>query len=109
MMRLIRLVLFLVLVGATLQTSGQNTPGAGISSHQGDFACPVYHGGSFAIAGASYYKLGKQIRHTWWIGWVLRSDQRKSMSFSGRTVTVKIRQRTPYNSWFTAASRKCKA
>ncbi len=107
MIYLTRLVLSLMFLGASLQISAQNASDVGVRTHQDNFARPVYHGSSFAIAGATYNKVGKQIQHTWWINWGLRSDQRKSKSFSGRKVTVKIRQQTPYNTWFTAASKTC--
>ena len=107
MKQLIRKAWTLVLLVAISATFAQGSSGSVVRSHQDVFDCSVYHGNSFAIAGAAYNKVDRTIVSTWWINWSLLSNQRKSKSFSGRNVTVKIRQRTPYNTWFTAASNTC--
>lgn len=107
MNQLIRMTWALALILATFATHGQGSSDRVVYSHQDVFDCSVYHGTSYAIAGAAYNKADGQIVSTWWINWRLRSNQRKSKSFSGNNVTVKIKQRTPYNTWFTAASKTC--
>lgn len=106
-MRLINLVV--LLAGILLLTLATQASGSAVPKHASYEAahCDLDHGSSKAYAGYAFHTGTGTISSSWWNRRELGEGQKASKSVSGDTITVKIRQKTPYNTWVTAASKSC--
>lgn len=106
-MRLINLVVLITgLLFLALATQASNTV---VQMHPEYEAahCDLDHGSSKAYAGYVFHTATGTIVNSWWNKRELGEGQRATKSVSGDTITVKIRQRTPYGTYVTAASKSC--
>lgn len=69
--------------------------------------CDLDHDGGKAYAGYVFHTATGAIVHSWWNKRELGDGQRAAKSVSGDTITVKIRVRTPYHTYVTAANKSC--
>ncbi len=107
MKRIVRIGLALLLLAAVSTVWGRGESAIVPLSHQDQFDCSVYYQDNYAIAAASYNIADGNVVHTWWIGDRLTHGRSKTKSYSGSKITVKIRVRTPYNTYLTLASETC--
>lgn len=96
-------LLLLVLVSQTSATETQTARHADYEAAH----CDLDHGSSKAYAGYSFHTATGTIVSSWWNRRELGEGQKATKSVSRDTITVKIRQRTPYNTYVTAASKSC--
>ena len=104
---LVRIGLALLLLAAVSTVWGRGEPAIIPLSHQKQFNCAVYYKDNYAIAAAAYNIADGKIVHTWWKGDLLSNGRSKTKSHRGTKLTVKIRVRTPYNTYVTLASETC--
>ncbi len=69
--------------------------------------CDVEHRNGKAHAGYVYHLPSGLIQTSWWNEYVMQDGQYATKSEDAETITVKIRQRTPYNTYVTVASKHC--
>lgn len=109
MNRIVQIGLALMLLAAVSTVLGQRESDIVAFSHQDKLACSVYYLDNYAIASAVYNVADGSIVHSWWSGDVLSNGRSKTKSHSGSSITVKIRVRTPYNTYLTLASETCRS